>query len=80
MACGCNQKYPKVNSFKQPQPEEVCIYTLEELNNILTDLETNCAPKNAIGIVKSCIQHFPKCLFNYHVYIRDVILNFNSTC
>ena len=80
MGCGCNQNYPKVNTFRQPVTEEICIYSLEELNTILTDLETNCGSNSYKEVVKVCIQQFPKCLSNYHSYIRDVILNTQSQC
>ncbi len=81
--CGCgNMGYRPTLNQPSPTPvqEVTCIYTLQELQTILMNLEASCAPNASTAIVKAAINHAPKCLYDYEVYIRDVILQTQHSC
>ncbi len=81
MGCGCGNPSNNI-VFNTPVPDRpvTCIYTLEELQATLMNLEATCAPHASVAIVKAAINHKPKCLYDYEVYIRDTILNTTHSC
>jgi len=81
MGCPCGNPSHNI-TFNTPSKvvPVTCIYTLEELQKILMDLEATCAPNASSAIVKAAINHKPQCLYDYEVYIRDTILKTVHAC